>query len=151
MLLYSAYVYQLSGRPFAWMQAHEAWGRTYQGVDALFAKHLGLLASEGLYQYSTGLPTDFLNGIATVATLLAVWPIARRVGLAYALLVLAMIVPPLAAGGFMSLGRVTSTLFPLFIYLGWRLRGTNREAVLIAGACLQGLFAALFFTWRPLY
>jgi hypothetical protein len=151
MLLFSAYLYSLSGRPFVWLEAHEAWGRVYQGIDTLFAYHLGVIAHEGLYQYSLGLPTDMLNAIATVGALLAVWPITRRIGPAYGLLVLLMVLPPLARGGFMSMGRVTSTLFPLFVYLGWRLRGMTRDTLLMASAGLQGFFAALFFTWRPLF
>jgi hypothetical protein len=83
--------------------------------------------------------------------LLLTWPVARRLGLAYAVLLLLMLVPPLAAGGFMSMGRVTSTLFPLFLYLGWVLRGTRRSSIVTACAVMQGFFAALYWTWRPLF
>ncbi len=151
MLIFSAYLYSLTGRPFVWLQAHEAWGRVYEGVDKLFATHLSIIANEGLYAYSQGLPTDMLNAIATVAALLVVWPVTRRVGVAYGLLMVLMVLPPLARGGFMSMGRVTSTLFPLFVYLGWRLRGMTRDTLLMASAGLQGFFSALFFTWRPLF
>jgi hypothetical protein len=151
MLIFSAYLYSLTGRPFVWLQAHEAWGRVYEGVDKLFATHLGIIANEGLYAYSKGLPTDMLNAVATVAALAAVWPVTRRIGVAYGLLMLLMLLPPLARGGFMSMGRVTSTLFPLFLYLGWRLRGDARDTLLMASAGLQGFFSALFFTWRPLF
>src|SRR5262249_51913461 len=98
MLIFSAYLYSLTGRPVVWLQAHEAWGRVYEGVDKLFATHLGIIANEGLYAYSKGLPTDMLNAIATVAALLAVWPVTRRVGAAYGLLMLLMLLPPLARG-----------------------------------------------------
>jgi Mannosyltransferase (PIG-V) len=151
MLLFSWYLGNLTGRPFVWLQAHQAWGRVYEGIDTLFAYHLGIIANEGLYAYSKGLPTDMLNGIATVGALLAVWPVTRRVGVAYGVLMLLMVLPPLARGGFMSMGRVTSTLFPLFLYLGWRLHGMTRDTVLMASAGLQAFFAALFFTWRPLF
>jgi hypothetical protein len=151
MLLFSAYLGSLTGRPFVWLQAHEAWGRVYEGIDTLFAYHLNIIANEGLYAYSKGLPTDMLNGIATVGALIAVWPVTRRVGVAYGLLMLLMVLPPLARGGFMSMGRVTSTLFPLFLYLGWRLQGMTRDTVIMASAGLQAFFAALFFTWRPLF
>jgi hypothetical protein len=151
MLLFSAYLGSLTGHPFVWLQAHEAWGRVYEGIDTLFAYHLNIIAKEGLYAYSQGLPTDMLNGIATVGALLAVWPVTRRIGVAYGLLMLLMVLPPLARGGFMSMGRVTSTLFPLFLYLGWRLQGMTRDTVIMASAGLQAFFAALFFTWRPLF
>ena len=92
-----------------------------------------------------------MNGAATVVALLLTWPVARRIGLAYAVLLLLMLLPPLAAGGFMSMGRVTSTLFPLFLYLGWSLRGSSRSSVVTACAVLQGFLAALYWTWRPLF
>jgi hypothetical protein len=51
----------------------------------------------------------------------------------------------------MSMGRVTSTLFPLFLYLGWSLRGTSRSNIVMASAVVQGFLAVLYFTWRPLF
>jgi hypothetical protein len=51
-------------------------------------------------------------------------------------------------GGFMSTGRLTATLFPLFIWLGAITRRATWAAVLIF-AMLQGLIAVLFYTWRP--
>jgi hypothetical protein len=151
MLIFSAYLFSLSGKPFVWLEAHGAWGRVYEGLDTLFLTHLSIVATQGLYAYSQGLPTDMINGLATVGALIAVWPITRRLGVVYGVFMLLMLLPPLARGGFMSMGRVTSTLFPLFLYLGWRLRGTTRETLLMASAGLQGFFSALFFTWRPIF
>lgn len=151
MLLFSAYLYSATGNGFAWLEAHRAWGRVYEGVGGLFAGHLNLVSELGLYQYSQNQPTEVLNGTATIVVLLLTPLIAWRVGLAYALFVLLMMLPPLAAGGFLSMGRVTSTLFPLFLYLGWQLRGTNRGSVVMACAILQGFLAVCFFTWRPVF
>lgn len=58
---------------------------------------------------------------------------------------------PLLAGGTLSLGRITSVLFPTFLWLGAVIPASHRSAWLIVFAMLQGLFAAAFFTWRPLY
>ena len=74
-----------------------------------------------------------------------------RFGPAYGLLIVVMIAPPLFRGGFLSLGRLTSTLFPLFLYLGWQLRGTPLAAAVMAFAGLQALLAVVFFTWRPFF
>ena len=76
---------------------------------------------------------------------------AMRFGPAYGLFLLLMIVPPLLRGGFLSLGRLTSTLFPLFLYLGWQVRAAPRAALITAFAGLQALLAVLFFTWRPFF
>jgi Mannosyltransferase (PIG-V) len=151
MLIFSAYLYTLAGRPFVWLEAHGAWGRVYEGLDTLFLTHLSIMANQGLYGYSMGMPTEFINGLAVVGALLAVWPITRRVGVVYGVFMLIMLLPPLMRGGFLSMGRVTSTMFPLYLYLGWRLRGTTRDTILMASAGLQGFFASLFFTWRPLF
>jgi len=151
MLLYSAYIYQQSGHAFAWIDAQRAWGRVYGGVGGLFAGHLSTLSEAGLYRYSQDQPTDVLNGSAAVLALLLTVPIARRLGLACALLMLLMTLPPLSAGGFLSLGRMTSTLFPIFLYLGWRLRGTSRAGIAMACALLQGFLAVCYFTWRPIF
>lgn len=151
MLLFSAYMYMLSGKPFIWLEAHHAWGRVYEGLNTLVGNHLDMIQSQGLYEYSTHSTIDMINAIAAAGALLAVWPIVRRVGLAYGLFVLLMVIPPLMAGGFLSLGRVTCTIFPIFLYLGWRCRGSLLSSVLIGGAVLQGFFAALYFTWRELF
>lgn len=56
-----------------------------------------------------------------------------------------------AAGGLLSMGRVTSVLFPVFLWLGAALPATHRHAWIGLFALLQGFVAVMFFTWRPLY
>jgi len=46
----------------------------------------------------------------------AVWPVARRLGLAYAVFILVNLLPPMAAGGLLSAGRFSAVLFPAFIW-----------------------------------
>ena len=55
----------------------------------------------------------------------------------------------IGSGGLLSVGRVVSTLFPLFIYLGARLTAGQTMLALAVFASLQGFGAALFYTWRP--
>ncbi len=52
MLMFSAYLYSVSGNAFAWLEAHQAWGRVYEGVGGLFAGHAKLASELGVYQYS---------------------------------------------------------------------------------------------------
>jgi hypothetical protein len=151
MIIFSAYLYQETGRPLAWMDAHQAWGRVATDVEALVANRVAFIANEGIYKYSISEPVELLNAVPTVLALLLAIPVMRRVGLAYGVLILLMLVPPLARGGFLSLGRVTATLFPLFIYAGLILHGHLRSGVVLAMAGLQALLAVLFFTWRPFY
>ncbi len=151
MLAFTAYLYGLSGRWFLWLEAHGAWGRTYQAVDQLFEDRFDAIAQEGFYQYSQNAPYDVLNAVPVVLMLLLVPLIWRRLGTAAALFLLVNLVPPLASGGFLSMGRVTSVMFPVFIYLGTVLTARHLAVVASCGMALQGLVAALFFTWRPLY
>ena len=49
----------------------------------------------------------------------------------------------------MSIGRFTSVLLPIFLWLGARTR--NPTPLIIAFALFEGFFAALFFTDRPIF
>jgi hypothetical protein len=151
VLLFSAFLYDLTGRPLAWMEAHQAWGRVATDVNALLSDRMAFIAEQGLYTYSIQQPVELLNAVPTFLALALAIPVARRLGLAYALLLLVMILPPLTRGGFLSLGRLTSTLFPLFLFLGATLRGHTRATVVMACAGLQAFLAVLFFTWRPFF
>ena len=86
---------------------------------------------------------------------LGVWnaeePITRRLGAAYGALVAVLALPPLLIGGSMSMGRITSVLFPMFIWLAADVPANYRVGLLVAFATLQGFAAVLFFTWRPLF
>ena len=115
MLVFTAYLYWLTGVWFAWARIHEAWGRTW-GTRPL-AQGWEWLTTEGLMMVSQGVPFDTLNTLAR-----AVRPRAALAGLPAARRRLWRVrahepVPPLFAGGALSMGRITSTLFPLFIAL----------------------------------
>jgi hypothetical protein len=59
--------------------------------------------------------------------------------------------PPLAAGGFLSAGRFSSVMFPVFLWLAAAIPARHRPAWLVTFAALQAFNAVLFYTWRPLY
>ncbi|MBI1876539.1 MAG: glycosyltransferase family 39 protein [Acidobacteria bacterium] len=150
MLLFSAYLFALTGRPFAWMEAHRAWGRTYHGLDWFGAQRFREFV-DGFYHNPAALPIDVMNGAAVLLALLLVWPIVRRFGLAYGIFVLVNLIPPLFAGGLISMGRLTSVLFPTFLWLGEAIPASRRPAWVAAFGMGQALGAMLFFTWRPFY
>jgi hypothetical protein len=97
------------------------------------------------------MPIDVVNNCAALFAVLAIWPVFRRLGLALALFVAVNVIPPLLSGTTLSVARLTSTLFPLFIWLAMCVRGERRASLVGAFAVLQGFFAVLFFTWRRFY
>ena len=151
MLVFSGYVMSITGNPLAWLEAHEAWGRTYTGLDALVTRPWGRVAADGLTGYVSARPIEALNAAATILALGVAWPVSRRFGGAHGLWIVVSLAPGLLAGGFLSAGRLTAVLFPMFLYLAARLTRAQWEATLCAFAIIQGLAATLFFTWRPLY
>jgi hypothetical protein len=151
MLAYSTYIYFLTGHPFQWAAQNVAWGRTYRGPWMLVSDRAEYIASDGLYAYVSQQPTDFLYALAVLFVLGAAVPVYRRFGAPYAALLVVNTLPPLAIGGLLSMGRVTSVLFPAFLWLGAVIPAHDRTAWIAAFACLQGLVAVMFFTWRPLF
>jgi hypothetical protein len=150
MLAYSAYVKSLTGVWFGWARLHEAWGRSYAGLEPV-ASGVGWAANQGLIRVIAEKPLDALNGAALLFVLAMVWPVWRRLGIAWAALILVNVVPPLLAGGLLSMGRITSTIFPVFIALALLLPKRALSPTLTVFAAAQGLAAVLFFTWRPLF
>jgi hypothetical protein len=150
MLIYSAYVNHLTGAWFGWARLHEAWGRSYSGL-APMERAYGWITDEGLLQVVQGVPYDTLNSLGLIFALVMLWPVFRRLGPAYVAFVLVNLVPPMLAGGVLSMGRLTATLFPLFLALAASVSPRTVPPLVTAFAIGQGLAAALFFTWRPLF
>jgi hypothetical protein len=149
MLLFTAYLYRLTGVWFVWAEMHGAWGRTW-GTGPI-AQGWEWLTTEGLMNVLKGVPHDALNTFPVLFVLALVWPVFRRLGFAYALFILLNLIPPIFAGGALSMGRITSTLFPAFIVLAVSLPPRAVPAWASAFAIMQGLMAALFFTWREMF
>jgi hypothetical protein len=151
VLLYSGYVWRLTGNPLAWAEGHFAWGRSYNGLGVLVSQRYEWLSQGGLYEYTANLPGDLINTLAVLFVLVAAVPAARRLGLAYAIFILMNILPPLAAGGLISAGRFSSVLFPAFIWLGSVVPERQQPAWFAGFAAVQAFNAALFYTWRPMF
>ena len=150
MLMYSAYIYALTGNPFQWAAQNAAWGRVYRRLDALLADQAGVL-NDALYNVGASPTADAMQLIAVVFVLLTAWPVFRRVGFPYAVLIPINLVPPLLLGGLLSMGRVTSVLFPAFVWLALVIPARHLTAWAVMLAMLQTICAAAFFTWRPLF
>jgi hypothetical protein len=151
VLLYSAYIWSLTGDPLAWAAGHVAWGRSYQGLSVLVTERYEYLSGEGLYAYTSKLTTDLLQAIGPIFVLAATWGVARRLGPAYAAFILVNILPPLAAGGLLSAGRFSAVLFPAFIWFASVVPARHRSAWIVAFMAIQAFNAALFYTWRQMY
>lgn len=151
MLLYSVFIWNLTGHPLAWAEGHAAWGREYTGLGVLVTQRYEWLSRGGVYAYASQFPIDLLNVGGVIFVLAATWPVARRLGLAYAVFILINILPPLATGGFLSAGRFASVLFPAFVWFAAAVPSRHRAAWLASFMAIQALNATLFYTWRPLY
>lgn len=147
MMLFTAYLYRETGVWFAWARMHGAWGRVFSGELPVPPGANG----GGWLQLAAAHPYDALNGLGAAFALAMAWPVWRRLGPAWSAYVLLNVVPPLFAGGVLSMGRLSSTLFPIFLALGAILSPAARPAVVAAFAIGQGLVTVLFYTWRSLY
>ncbi len=91
------------------------------------------------------------HAAAVFFVLATLWPVFRRIGFPYAVLIVINVFPPLLMGGLLSMGRVTSVLFPVFVWLAVAIPVSHRMAWVAGFAMLQAIVAAAFFTWRPLF
>ncbi len=105
----------------------------------------------GVAARAAQVPADLLNALGALFVLIAAVPVARQLGLAYAVFILVNILPPMAAGGMLSVGRFSSVLFPAFIWFASVVPERQRSGWLASFMALQAFGAALFYTWRELY
>ncbi len=146
MLMFTVYVFQRTDIWFAWARMHGAWGRSFSGVTLT-----PVGSAAGLLQLAMAYPFQALNTIGLSFALAMAWPVWRKLGAAWAAFILVNILPPLLSGGVLSMGRLTSTLFPIFLALAAIVSPRTGIAVAAGFGVIQGLAAALFFTWRELF
>jgi hypothetical protein len=150
LLIFAIFVWRLTGDPLAWARGQAAWGRTSEPITHVVGRQYSFITHGGLNAYMAVGAYDVLNMLAAVFALAAVWPVARRLGAAYAVLILVVMVPPIATGGWLSVGRFSSVLFPVFVWLAASIPESHRNVWIVGFTAFQALNAALFFTWRPL-
>ena len=149
VLLFSAFLSEEFGRPLAWLDIQGGWNRGFASAAASVDDMWRYLLDHGPVGFVFGRVSDTLNLAATCFALALVWPVTRRFGILYGSFLLVNLLPPLLTGGLESMGRYTAVLFPMFLYLASRLGPSPRAGLVAAFGTLQGLLAALFFTWRP--
>lgn len=148
---YSAYVYSLTGHPFAWASYQSAWGREYEGLFALVSEAEVRLSHHGLVGAIKLWPFSALNAMAAILGLVSIWPVTRRYGLALGAFVALNVLVPLLVGGTLSMGRFTSVLFPIFFWIADSVPPARQQYWFAAFGVGQGLAACLFFTWYQLF
>jgi hypothetical protein len=151
MVLFATYIYALTGNPLQWAAQNAAWGRVYRGIDRIVADRITFVQQNGLYEYASSRSLDMVQALAVLFVIASIWPVYRRFGLHYATLLAVNVATPLMMGGLLSMGRLTSVLFPVFMWMGAAVPPRHRLGWLTVFAMLQALAAILFFTWRPLY
>ena len=144
--IFSAYLYVRFSDALAWMHGQAAWGMPLLGrgpaPDPLrTAEDLRLKVSEVMV-YAGDIAAFFLAAAS-------IMPVARRVGVAYGIWIAVNIFPPVAAHLFISLGRFTSVLFPLFFWLALVVPRQRVAHLAGAFAVCQAILAVCFFLWRP--
>ena len=151
VLLYSVYVWSMTGDPLTWLKLHAAWGRRYTGLWYVVGARYAFITEQGWHLYMSNLHHDLLNALGVIFVLAAAWPVSRRFGLAYAVFILINILPPIASGELLSAGRFSAVLFPAFLWLAQAVSPESRAGWIASFAAVQGLNAAMFYTWRQLF
>jgi Mannosyltransferase (PIG-V) len=144
--IFSAYLYGRFGDALAWMHGQAAWGMPLLGRGPApdpvrTAEDLRVKVSEVLVYVG-----DIVAFFWAAASIL---PVTRRLGIAYGLWIAINIFPPVAAHLFISLGRFTAVLFPLFFWLALVVPRQRLTRVAVAFAVCQAILAVGFFLWRP--
>jgi hypothetical protein len=150
-LLFSVFIYQITGNPFEWAAIQDRWGRTSGVAWQSLAGPFGYVAEHGFHEYLRAEASNFLNLTAAAFAAVLIWPVTRRLGVAYGALVAINLAVPLALGGAISIGRLTATMFPLFLWLAAAVPQRRLGAWVLVFAVGQGLMAVLFYTWRAPY
>jgi hypothetical protein len=151
VLVYSLFLYQLTGNPFEWAAIQVRWGRTSGVAWQSLGGPFGYVAQHGFHEYLRAETPNFLNLTAAAFAAVLIWPVTRRLGVAYGALVAINLGLPLALGGAISMGRFTATMFPLFLWLGAAIPERRLGMWVLVFALGQGLMAVLFYTWRAPY
>jgi hypothetical protein len=140
---YSAYLRFAVGQPFAWITDQAAWPTIAPWAASTAAYAPGPIPLRDILIHAG-------NAASLALAVASLWPVTRLLGAGYSLFVALNIAPAVARHGLLSLGRFTSVMFPIFIWLARRTGPRHRRLMLIGFAAAQALAAALFFTWRPL-
>ncbi|HEY7288024.1 MAG TPA: mannosyltransferase family protein [Vicinamibacterales bacterium] len=144
--LYSLYLHVRFDDAIAWVHGQRAWGLPLVGQAS--APDPPPLPWQPHMPWQE-IVTWIGNIIAFAMGALAIRPVSRRFGIAYAIWIAVNIFPPVAAHLFLSLGRFTSVLFPVFFWLAVSIPRRHVIPVAAAFAAAQIVLAFWFFLWIP--
>jgi hypothetical protein len=144
--IFSAYLYVRFGDALAWVHGQAAWGTPLLGRGPAPDP---VRTPEDLRVK----PSEVMVYIGDIAAFFwaawAILPVARRLGIAYGLWIAINIFPPVAAHLFISVGRFTAVLFPLFFWLALVVPRARLARVAGTFAASQAILAVGFYLWRP--
>jgi hypothetical protein len=148
-IAYSAYVYRLTGHPFAWAAAQHAWGATLDPTSFV-RRRWEILHHLGAFGYLGRDPADVIAFVAVTLMIgVSVAALMRREWLNGAI-VLAYLAPAIAID-LPAVGRLSALMFPAFIFLSRKIHGATFAATFVLFLAGQMWFAYRFFLWRTPY
>jgi hypothetical protein len=146
-VMFSAYIYTLTGHPLTWMTAQSAWGRQIAPLGFVTARY-GHIQHIGLGTYVVSDPGDAVTVLCVLLMLgLSLAMLWRRQWME-ATFTLAYLLPGTVID-IPSLGRMTAVLFPGYVTLATLLSRRLTWTLAAAFGALQLLFAFRFFAWMP--
>ena len=149
-LLFSVYLYVTTGDALAWMVGQPGGRRALD--PAVFLRDIGASCWDvGASECIASHGYDILNILAAVIPTALALPIFATLGAGAAAFVALNTLMPLLGVGFNCMGRYTSVMFPMFLWMAVRIKGRQFKWWIAASLVCQALVAAAFFTWRPLY
>ena len=144
--LFSGYLFVRFGDVLGWVHAQAAWGAVLLGRGP--APDPTRLPGEAVIK-----TTEVITWVGNIAAFgvaaVSIKPIWRRFGAAYAAWVAVNLFPPVAMHLFLSLGRFTAVLFPVFFWMALRIPRSRVPVVAGSFAVGQLILAVWFFLWRP--
>jgi hypothetical protein len=150
---YSVFVYVKSGSFLEWAHSITRWnyspgGAPWSSIVRVFSSLLtdpyGFLLTDRMA------PFDLLNGGVALVFVLSIPLVWRRLGAAYAVLMIAGLWLPLSSGSLEGLGRYCAVLFPFFILLGSVRSRAAHQWILAGFGALYMLCLTLFTNVYPI-
>lgn len=152
--LFCAYVYTLTGSPFAWVTAIREWNYHPGGPPwvplVAIARQIVRRPYEFIALEPNG-PYDTLNGVVALVMTGSIPFVWRRLGTAYGLFMVPNLWLPLSSGHLVGLGRYCALLFPFFIWLASFRSQLLRDVVVITSVALYVLCLTFFIKLYPIY
>lgn len=149
------YVYTLTGRPLAWLEAQSQW--EYSVGSPPWQQLLSLLSTierYGLYDFfftSSLAAYRLIHGAVALVFLILTPAVFARLGVALGAYMLVSLIVPLTGSDLTGIGRYAAVLFPAFMLLGSFRSSRVHEAILVISSLFLALFVGLFVNLYALF